>query len=65
MPAIPTTFSSFSRAERLPRDRQFDADRAGSRTTYPATQIRSDSSSSSLTPVLPMCGAVITTTCRW
>ena len=29
------------------------------------TQIREDSGSSSLMPVLPMCGAVITTTWRW
>ena len=42
-----------------------DARGDGSRTTKPLTQMRSDSASSSLTPVLPMCGAVITTTCRW
>ena len=46
-------------------ERQFDARRAGSRTTNPATQMRVDSSSSSFTPVLPTCGAVMTTICRW
>jgi hypothetical protein len=45
--------------------RQLDGVRDGSRTTYPATQIRLDSSSSPLTPVLPMWGAVCTTTWRW
>ena len=45
--------------------RQLDGTRAGSRTTNPLTQMRGDSWSSSFMPVLPMCGAVITTTCRW
>ena len=46
-------------------DLQFEGRRAASRTTKPATQMRADSGSSSLTPVLPMCGAVITTIWRW
>ena len=46
-------------------ERQLEGIRAGSRTTYPLTQIFEDSSSSSFQPVLPTCGAVITTTCRW
>ena len=54
---------SWSSSERVAR--QFDGTRAGSRTTYPATQIFCDSSSSSFTPVLPMCGAVWVTICRW
>ena len=62
MPTIPCARSS-STSSRC--DRQFEALRAGSRTTNPDGQIRRDSLSSSLTPVLPMCGAVITTICRW
>ncbi len=65
MPEIPTTPCVRSSSSRLRWARQFETRRAGSRTTYPATQIRSDSRSSSLTPVLPTCGAVITTTWRW
>jgi hypothetical protein len=53
-----------SSASRLRCDRQFEASRAGSRTTYPLTQIRRDSGSSSFIPVLPMCGAVIATIWR-
>ena len=64
-PLMPTTPSAASRSSSPPSARQLELIRAGSRTTYPATQIRSDSSSSPLTPVLPMCGAVCTTTCRW
>jgi hypothetical protein len=45
--------------------RQLDARMAGSRITKPLTQIRRDSLSSSLMPVLPICGAVIATICRW
>ncbi len=65
MPLMPTTpwFTSSSSSER--RERQLEATREGSRTTYPATQICLDSSSSSFQPVLPICGAVITTTWRW
>ena len=62
MPTTPWARSSSSR-ERVAR--QLLGTRAGSRTTYPATQICRDSGSSSLTPVLPTCGAVITTTWRW
>ena len=62
MPITPWATSS-SASPRVAR--QDDARRAGSRTAYPATQIRHDSASSSLTPVLPMCGAVCTTICRW
>ena len=61
MPVMPWARSSSSR---LRRDRQLEASRAGSRTTYPLTQIRRDSGSSSLIPVLPMCGAVIATIWR-
>ena len=64
-PVMPTTPCSRSSSSRLRRARQLDARRAGSRTTYPATQILRDSGSSSLTPVLPMWGAVMTTTWRW
>ncbi len=62
---MPTTPWATSSSARSRADRQLDERRAGSRTTYPATQIRDDSSSSSFHPVLPMCGAVITTTWRW
>ena len=48
-----------------PVERQLDADRDGSRTTYPATWMPADSSSSSFQPVLPICGAVCTTIWRW
>ena len=65
MPVMPTTPWSRSSSSRLRVARQLETRRAGSRTTYPATQIRRDSGSSSFTPVLPMCGAVITTTWRW
>ena len=65
MPEIPTTPWSRSASSRLRRERQLDGIRAGSRTTYPLTQIREDSGSSSFIPVLPTWGAVITTTCRW
>ena len=62
--AIPVTPWARSSASRLRWDRQLDAIRAGSRTTYPLTQIRRDSGSSSLIPVLPMCGAVMATIWR-
>ena len=62
MPTIPCARSSSSSSR---RERQLDARLAPSRTTKPATQIREDSGSSSLTPVLPMCGAVMTTIWRW
>ena len=61
MPVIPWAASS---ACRLRCDRQLEASRAGSRTTYPLTHIRRDSGSVSLTPVLPMWGAVIATIWR-
>jgi hypothetical protein len=64
-PEIPTTPWVRSSSSRVRTERQLLGTRAGSRTTYPATQMRRDSGSSSLTPVLPMCGAVITTTWRW
>ncbi len=62
--AIPVTPWSRSSASRLRWARQLEAIRAGSRTTYPLTQIRRDSGSSSLIPVLPMCGAVMATIWR-
>ncbi len=65
MPEIPTIPWARRSSSRLRCERQLDGRRAGSRTTYPATQIRPDSTSSSFMPVLPMCGAVITTICRW
>ena len=61
MPLIPTTPWATSSSSRLPVARQFAGRRAGSRTTKPATHIRRLSSSSPLTPVLPMCGAVMAT----
>ena len=64
-PEMPTTPWSRSSSSRLRTERQLEGTRAGSRTTYPLTQIRRDSGSSSFMPVLPTCGAVITTTCRW
>ena len=65
MPLMPTTPWSRSASSRDRRDRHEDGRRAGSRTTYPLTQIFEDSGSSSFMPVLPTCGAVITTTWRW
>ena len=65
MPEMPTTPCSRSASSSERCDRQLEETRAGSRTTYPATQIRDDSGSSSFMPVLPMWGAVITTTWRW
>ena len=65
MPLMPTIPCSRSWSSRPRVARQFEAIREGSRTTYPETQMREDSASSSLTPVLPMCGAVMMTTWRW
>ena len=65
MPEMPTTPCSRSSSSRVRLARQLDERRAGSRTTYPLTQILRDSGSSSFMPVLPTCGAVITTTWRW
>ena len=65
MPLMPTTPWSRSASSRDRCDRHEDGRRAGSRTTYPLTQIFEDSGSSSFMPVLPTCGAVITTTWRW
>ncbi len=62
--AIPVMPWARSSSSRLRLARQLEAIRAGSRTTYPLTQIRRDSGSSSLTPVLPMCGAVMATIWR-
>ncbi len=62
---MPTTPCSRSASSSERRERQLEGTRAGSRTTYPLTQIRADSASSSFIPVLPTCGAVITTTWRW
>jgi hypothetical protein len=61
-PLMPTTPWRTSSSSRLPVARQLAGRRAGSRTTKPATHILRLSSSSPLTPVLPMCGAVMTTT---
>ena len=65
MPLMPTTPWSRSSSSSERTERQLDGTREGSRTTYPLTQMRRDSGSSSLMPVLPTCGLVITTTCRW
>ncbi len=65
MPLMPTTPWSCSSSPRPRRERQLDGTRAGSRTTYPLTQILRDSGSSSFMPVLPTCGEVITTIWRW
>jgi hypothetical protein len=65
MPLMPTTPWSRNASPRDLRERHEDGRRAGSRTTYPATQMRDDSGSSSFMPVLPTCGAVMTTTWRW
>ena len=54
-----TLARSSSSSDRL--ERQLERTLERSRTTYPATQMRADSSSSSFQPVLPMCGAVATT----
>ena len=62
IPAIPTTPYVRRSSSKVRCARQFDTIRDGSRTTYPDTQMRSDSGSSSFMPVLPTCGAVITTT---
>jgi hypothetical protein len=63
---IPTTpWLRRARPRGTAAERQLDGRSAGSRTAYPATQMREDSSSSSFQPVLPTCGAVMTTTCRW
>ena len=62
MSLMPTTDWARSSSSSERTERQFDGIRDGSRTTYPATQIRPDSSSSSFQPVLPMWGAVATTT---
>ena len=53
IPEMPTTPWSRRLASRGRRERQLDGTRAGSRTTYPATQMREDSGSSSFMPVLP------------
>jgi hypothetical protein len=65
IPQIPTTSSAASRSSSPPVARQEEVRRAASRMTYPATHTLDDSSSSSFTPVLPMCGAVATTIWRW
>lgn len=65
IPLMPTTRWATSSSSSERTERQLEGIRAGSRTTKPETQIRCDSGSSSFTPVLPMCGAVMTTTWRW
>ncbi len=50
---MPTTPWSRSSSSSVRVARQLDGTRAGSRTTYPATQMREDSGSSSFMPVLP------------
>ena len=60
-PAIPVTPWRASSASSDRVQRQLEGLGAGLRTTYPDTQIRPDSLSSSFQPVLPICGAVCTT----
>ncbi len=62
--AIAVTPAARNSSSSVRAARQFDATGLGSRITKPLTQIRRDSLSSSLIPVLPMCGAVIVTICR-
>ena len=61
IPVMPWRRSSLVQAPLRPPVR---GQTGGPRTTYPLTQIRRDSGSSSFTPVLPMCGAVIATIWR-
>ena len=63
MPLIPTIPCSSSWSSSLPVARKFETTLDGSRTAKPATQILVDSMSTSFTPVLPMCGAVMSTIC--
>jgi len=56
MSAMPTTFAAARYDDRSPRLRQFECTAGRSRITRPAANTRRDSTSSSLTPVLPMCG---------
>ncbi len=62
-PAMPTMpcFFRYSSSEAV--DRQLLTTGESSRTTKPARKGRSASGSSSLTPVLPICGAVMVTIC--
>ncbi len=62
--AIAVTPLALSSSSSVRAARQFDATGLGLRITKPLTQIRRDSLSSSLMPVLPMCGAVIATIWR-
>ncbi|CAB4719128.1 unannotated protein [freshwater metagenome] len=62
-PWIPTIFWLINSDSKDLSLRQFDVRVDGFLTTKPATQIFEDSLSAVFTPVLPICGAVITTTC--
>ncbi len=61
MPEMPTTPWATRSPSSVRCPRKLETTREGSRTTYPATQMRRDSMSSSFMPVLPMCGAVWST----
>ena len=62
-PWMPTTSDSIKSSSKLFSLRQLLVMVEGFRTTKPATQIFDDSLSIEFTPVLPICGAVITTIC--
>ena len=64
-PWIPTTPESINSSSKDFSLRQLLVIDDGLRTTKPATQIFEDSLSALFMPVLPICGAVITTICLW
>jgi hypothetical protein len=61
--AMPTMSWATRYAPRSPVERKFDTSRGKSRMTSPAANGRRDSTSSALTPTLPMCGYVSVTIC--
>ena len=63
IPAIPTTLDLIKASSNDPLLRQLLSTGDGFLTTNPDTQILSDSLSSKLNPVFPICGAVMTTIC--
>jgi hypothetical protein len=64
MPAMATVPSRSRYSGRLAVARKFETRRGTSLTISPAAKTPRDSTSSSLTPVLPMCGYVRVTICR-
>jgi hypothetical protein len=63
IPDSPGTPSSSIHSARSPSARHELTTGDSSRTMNPDAQIRDDSGSSALTPVLPICGAVMQITC--